>query len=146
MSVDYAAYSGKSNTGFHMKVNEDYILFNDEDFDGSLFACIADGSGSKDTLFRPAAIVSHQLQKSLIRLYRERKDLVESNLRFFMEEAFQTANDVLIGFKLGDEAERLQDCHHLHFPASFLIRMENLLLLMSETQGSTLSEMQKYCK
>ena len=32
MAVDYVSYSGKSNVGFNMKTNEDYILFNESDF------------------------------------------------------------------------------------------------------------------
>lgn len=51
MAVDYVSYSGKSNVGFNMKTNEDYILFNESDFGDCLFTSIADGSGAKMALF-----------------------------------------------------------------------------------------------
>ena len=107
MAVDYVSYSGRSNVGFNMKVNEDYILINEDEFGDNLFACIADGSGSKEGVFRPSAIASNQVKKILSRLYNKDEALCKDNLRLFMEEAFLSANDVLIGFKLGDEAERL---------------------------------------
>ena len=102
MAVDYVSYSGRSNVGFNMKVNEDYILINEDEFGDNLFACIADGSGSKEGVFRPSAIASNQVKKILSRLYNKDEALCKDNLRLFMEEAFLSANDVLIGFKLGD--------------------------------------------
>lgn len=94
--------------GFKTKIQEDYILFNDHDFgDDILFACIADGSGSKDSMFRPGAIVSHQVEKSLKRIYKKDKELFTTHSKIFLEEAFQSANNTLIGFKLGDETERI---------------------------------------
>ena len=107
MAIDYLFYSGKSNVGFNMKENEDYILFNENEFDDNLFVSIADGSGSKGETFRPGSIASHQVEKVLARIYKKNNDLFKKNLRLFMEEAFLSANDVLIGFKLGDEAERM---------------------------------------
>lgn len=104
---DYISYSGRSNTGFKMQVNEDYILYNRDDFGGALLSCIADGSGSKDGAFRPGAIVCHQIEKVLKRFYQKKEELFKDNLRFIMEEAAMSANDVLIGFKLGDESERM---------------------------------------
>lgn len=107
MAMDYAFYSGKSNVGFNMKVNEDYILFDEHSFGDNLFCCIADGAGSKEDNFRPSAIASNQVQKVLARLYKKNPELFIDNVRLFMEESFLSANDVLIGFKLGDEASRL---------------------------------------
>ena len=107
MAVDYLFYSGKSNVGFNMNINEDYIHLNEEDFGDSLFAIIADGSGSKGENFRPGNIAGQQVEKMLARIYKKNPDLLKNNMRLFMEEAFLTANDVLIGFKLGNEADRL---------------------------------------
>lgn len=107
MAFEYVSYSGKSNVGFNMKVNEDYILFNKDDFGDNLFVCIADGSGSKEEVFRPGTIAVHQVDKVLSRIYKKDEKLFLNNIRLFMEEAFFSANDVLIGFKLGDEADRL---------------------------------------
>ena len=104
---DYVSYSGKSNVGFNMKENEDYILFNRDDFDDNLFVCIADGSGSKGEMFRPGTIAANQINKTLVRLYKKDRELFLKNIRLFMEEAFLSANDVLIVFKLGDEADRI---------------------------------------
>lgn len=90
-----------------MKVNEDYILFNENDFGPNiLFASIADGSGSKESMFRPAALASHQTETFLKRFYKKDRDLFLKNTRLLMEEAFMVANDVLIGFKVGDESDR----------------------------------------
>ena len=71
MAMDYAFYSEKSNVGFNMKVNEDYILFDEHSFGDNLFCCIADGAGSKEDNFRPSAIASNQVQKVLARLYKK---------------------------------------------------------------------------
>ena len=90
-----------------MKVNEDYILFNENDFDDNLYVCIADGSGSKESTFRPSSIASHQTETFLKRIYQKNKSLLMEQVRFFMEEAFLSANDALIAFKLGDEQGRL---------------------------------------
>lgn len=106
--VPFVSYSGKSNVGFHMKVNEDYIYFNDTGFgEDNLFCSIADGSGSKESMFRPASIATHQVEKFLERIYKRDPDVIKDHIRILMEEAFLVANDVLISFKLGDEAERL---------------------------------------
>lgn len=102
MAIKYVAYCGKSNVGYQMKVNEDYILFNEFD-DDMLFASIADGSGSRDNLFLPSSIVSHQVESNLKRFYQKDKELLLHNARLFMEEAFLSANDTLIGFKIGNE-------------------------------------------
>ena len=107
MAVDYLSYSGKSNVGFNMKVNEDYILFNETDFSDNLFVCIADGSGSKENNFRPSSIASHQAETFLKRIYKNNQELLLDHIRFFMEESFYSANDALIAFKLGDEQGRL---------------------------------------
>ena len=107
MSVDFAAYSGLSNTGHNMTVNEDYIYFNDMDFDGeAMFMAIADGSGSKNTMFGPASIAVHQVEKTLTRFYKKDRDLFFDKTKLLMEESFYAANDTLIGFKLGNEEER----------------------------------------
>lgn len=107
MAINFATYSGKSNTGFHQKTNEDYILFNEKDFgDDILFAAIADGSGSKESMFRPASIACHQTETMLKRIYKKNEDLFLKHTKLFMEEAFMSANNILIGFKLGDEEQR----------------------------------------
>ena len=107
MAADFVEYSGKSNTGFRMKTNEDYILFNDTEFgDDFLFACIADGAGSQSSLFRPASIAAEQIEQMLKRIYKEDPALFSRYLKLFMREAFYTANNILIGFKLGDEESR----------------------------------------
>lgn len=102
MAISFVAYCGKSNVGYQMQTNEDYILFNEFD-DEMLFSSIADGSGTKDNLFNPSSIVSHQIENNLKRFYKKNKELFLSNTRLFMEEAFLAANDTLIGFKLGNE-------------------------------------------
>ena len=107
MAVDYVSYSGKSNVGFNMKTNEDYILFNESDFGDCLFTSIADGSGAKNGTFRPSSIAVHQTETFLKRLYNKNTQLLLDNSKLFMEQAFLSANDVLIGFKLGDEEGRL---------------------------------------
>lgn len=71
MAVDYVSYSGKSNVGFNMKTNEDYILFNESDFGDCLFTSIADGSGAKNGTFRPSSIAVHQTETFLKRLYNK---------------------------------------------------------------------------
>lgn len=107
MAVNFAFFSGLSNVGYKMKTNEDYILFNDNDFgDQCLFASVADGSGSKDTMFRPASIVSHEVEGMLSRFYQKDPDLFTGHTKLLMEEAFLAANNTLIGFKLGNEEER----------------------------------------
>ena len=107
MAVDFVAFSGRSNVGRHMTVNEDYILFNDTAFgDDILFTSVADGSGSKDSLFNPAAVAVHQSEKMLSRLYKKNTDLFRKHIRLFLEESFYSANDTLIGFKLGNESDR----------------------------------------
>ena len=107
MAVDFAAFSGLSNVGFKMKNNEDYILINQDDFGGEyLFASVADGSGSKESMFRPASIVSNEVEEMLKRFYKKDPDLFRTHSRLLLEEAFLSANNTLIGFKLGNEEER----------------------------------------
>ena len=107
MAVDYVSYSGKSYVGFNMNTNEDYFLFNESDFGDCLFTSIADGSGAKNGTFRPSSIAVHQTETFLKRLYNKNTQLLLDNSKLFMEQAFLSANDVLIGFKLGDEEGRL---------------------------------------
>ena len=104
---DFISYSCLSNTGVRKKTNEDFILVNADGFGGEmLLCCVADGAGAEKSLFRPASIAATQVEKSLVRAYRKDPDLLRENLRFFMEESFQTANDVVAAFKLGDEETR----------------------------------------
>ena len=105
MAIEYAAYSGKSNIGLERTVNEDNIMINEFD-DEMLFAAIADGSGTQGEMFNPASIASTQVSKMLQRLYMKDKELFKANARMFIEEAFLSANNILIGFKLGDEKKR----------------------------------------
>ena len=88
MAVDYVSYSGKSNVGFNMKTNEDYILFNESDFGDCLFTSIADGSGAKNGTFRPSSIAVHQTETFLKRLYNKNTQLLLDNSKLFMEQAF----------------------------------------------------------
>lgn len=108
MEKDFVAYSGMSNVGYRANVNEDYILFDDRSFgDDMILVSIADGSGSKESLFRPSAIASNQIQKYMARIYEKDKDLLLNNTRLFLEESVLSANDVLCGFKLGNEEGRI---------------------------------------
>lgn len=102
MAIRFAGYSGKSDIGFRQKKNEDYIAFQELGND-TLFAAIADGSGSKGSLFQPASIVTNQIANMLQRIYNKKKEFLLENARFFLEEAMLSANDALIAFKLGDE-------------------------------------------
>lgn len=107
MAVDFAAFSGLSNVGFKMKTNEDYILMNQDDYGGEyLLACVADGSGSKESMFRPASIVVGEVDGMLKRFYKKDPELFRTHARILLEEAFLSANNTLIGFKLGNEEER----------------------------------------
>lgn len=107
MAVDFVSYSGLSNTGFKKTRQEDFILINDTAFgDDILFASVADGAGSKESTFDPASIVSLQVENNLSRIYSKNKDLLLANSKFFIEEAFLSANNTLVGFKLGDESAR----------------------------------------
>lgn len=109
MNNNYAVFSGVSNVGNKMKVNEDYISFDDNNFgEDIIYFSIADGAGSKESNFRPGAIVSNQTLKYLARFFQKDKTLFENNIRTLMEEAVLSANDVLCGFKLGDEESRMQ--------------------------------------
>lgn len=108
MENDFISFSGQSNVGPRQTVNEDYILFDDHSFgEDAAFFSVADGAGSKESLFRPAAIVSNQILKYLVRFYQKDRDLALSKTRLLIEEAALSANDVLCSFKLGDEASRL---------------------------------------
>lgn len=118
--VDYVTYCGKSNVGYGMDINEDYILFNDKNFDDNLLVVIADGAGSKGDTFRPSAIAVHQVETFLKRAYKHDPDLFMEYTTFFLEESFYSANDVLIGFKLGDEQNRLQ--YATSMTAAFITR------------------------
>ena len=84
MAVDYVSYSGKSNVGFNMKTNEDYILFNESDFGDCLFTSIADGSGAKNGTFRPSSIAVHQTETFLKRLYNKNTQLLLDNSKLFI--------------------------------------------------------------
>ena len=50
MALDYAFYSEKSNVGFNMKVNEDYILFDEHSFGDNLFAVLLMVQAPKKTI------------------------------------------------------------------------------------------------
>ena len=129
MAVDYVSYSGKSNVGFNMKTNEDYILFNESDFGDCLFTSIADGSGAKNGTFRPSSIAVHQTETFLKRLYNKNTQLLLDNSKLFMEQAFLSANDVLIGFKLG----------HAGNTRLYIIRDQKVLQLTKDhTEGQKL--------
>lgn len=106
MAIDFAAFSGLSDVG-GKNVNEDYIFVDDSGFDGEyLFACVADGSGSEKTTFRPASIVSSEVDGAMRRLFEKNREMFGKYARILMEEAFMSANNTLIGFKLGNEEER----------------------------------------
>lgn len=104
MAEMFAGYSGASNTGYKQTINEDFISITELDSD-TLLAMVADGNGGKNTLFQPAAIVCNQIVNAVKRLYKKDKKIFLKNARTFMEEILLSANDVLIAFKLGNEAE-----------------------------------------
>ncbi len=109
MENNYIAFSGVSNVGNKMKINEDYISFDDNQFgDDIVYFSIADGSGSKESMFRPAAIVSNQALKYMARFFKKDEKLFKGNIRTLMEESVLSANDVLCGFKLGAEESRME--------------------------------------
>ena len=107
MPINFAFYSGKSNTGYRQRKNEDYIAIY-ELGDDILFALIADGSGSGDeAMFQPASIVVNKVGTIIKRIYNKKKDLLMKFPKFFLEEAILEANDALIAFKLGDEIRNM---------------------------------------
>lgn len=107
MPVNFAYYSGKSNTGFRQTKNEDYIAFH-ELGDDLLFALIADGSGSGEgAMFQPASIVVNKVGTIIKRIYNKQKGLLLKYPKFFLEETILEANDALIAFKLGDEIRNM---------------------------------------
>lgn len=106
---DNIIYAGRSNVGFKQKVNEDFIVCNDKSFGDDLFFIgVADGSGAKDSLFRPASVAISQVENILKRFYKENKSLLVNNIRLFLKQAVYVANDVLVAFKIGDEEDRMQ--------------------------------------
>ena len=102
MSVNFINYSGKSNVGKGLSVNEDFIMITEFD-DDMLFASVADGAGGANETFMPASIVTNQAMRFLRRIYNKDQDLFKENTRLFIEEAFLSANNILVGFKLGNE-------------------------------------------
>lgn len=107
MPINFAYYSGKSNSGYRQRKNEDYIAFH-ELGDDLLLALIADGSGSGDeAMFQPASIVVNKIGTIVKRIVSKRKELLLKNSKFFLEEAVLEANDALIAFKIGDETNNM---------------------------------------
>ena len=98
---NYVLYSGRSNSGIQSNKNEDYIVF--REYDDILFSAIADGSGSKDSDANPAAIAAMQTADIIGRICKKDKGLLLSNAKLLMEEAMLSANNILIGYKLGNE-------------------------------------------
>ena len=98
---NYVLYSGRSNSGIQSNKNEDYIVF--REYDDILFSAIADGSGSKDSDANPAAIAAMQTADIIGRICKKDKGLLLSNAKLLMEEAILAANNILIGYKLGNE-------------------------------------------
>lgn len=108
MKNHFVSFSGQSNVGFKQTVNEDYIYYDEDRFgEDAIFFAVADGAGSRESLFRPASIACNQVDKSLSRFYKNNRELTLKETRLILEEAVQSANDVLCGFKLGDEESRL---------------------------------------
>lgn len=107
MPINFAYYSGKSNTGYRQTKNEDYISFY-ELGDEALFSLVADGSGSgRESSFQPASIVVNKIGTIIKRIYKKKKALLLKYPKFFLEEAVLEANDALIAFKVGDEANNM---------------------------------------
>ena len=76
MPIDFAYYSGKSNTGYRQTKNEDYISFY-ELGNEAIFALVADGSGSgRESSFQPASIVVNKIGTTIKRIFGKKKNLL----------------------------------------------------------------------
>lgn len=107
MPIDFAYYSGKSNTGYRQTKNEDYISFY-ELGNEAIFALVADGSGSgRESSFQPASIVVNKIGTTIKRIFGKKKNLLLKYPKFFLEETTLEANDTLIAFKIGDEVNNM---------------------------------------
>ena len=107
IQIDFAAFAGKSSIGYGMDINEDYIFIDDQSYGGkALLACIADGSGSRNSTFNPAIIVSNHIRENFQWLWKSHKEIVTEHAPEMIESYYRTANDVLVAFKLGDEQNR----------------------------------------
>ena len=102
MAIGFAFYAGKSESGKGLKKNEDYITFTELGQD-ALLATVADGAGSQDAMFQPAAVVANHVSTVIRRIFEENGDLLFQNMGLFLKLACMSANDNLIAFKVGDE-------------------------------------------
>ena len=102
MASQFAAYAGRADIGTQQKKNEDYISFTELGED-ALLAVVSDGSGSGDTMFQPATVVSNHISTVIRRIYDANKELLFRNSGLFLSQACMTANDTLIGVKIGNE-------------------------------------------
>lgn len=98
----FAVFAGLSDIGEGMKKNEDYLSCTELGED-ALLAIVADGAGSGEAKFQPAAITANHVNKVIRRIYEKDRDILFSHMPLFLEQACQTANDALIAFKIGDE-------------------------------------------
>ena len=95
-------YGGSTNIGCRRDVNEDFIGAWELGED-VLLAIIADGAGSKTSSLQPAAIAGSRIREVIERVYRKNQDLFFEGIETFLEESFQTANQILGAFKMGNE-------------------------------------------
>ncbi len=98
----FASFAGLSDTGEGRKKNEDYLSCTELGQEAVL-AIVADGAGSGQARFQPAAIVANHVTGVIRRIYERDRDTLFSHMPLFLEQACQTANDALIAFKIGDE-------------------------------------------
>ena len=95
MAIGFAFYAGKSESGKGLKKNEDYITFTELGQD-ALLAIIADGAGSQDAMFQPAAVAANHVSTVIRRIFEENGDLLFQNMALFLKLACMSANDNLI--------------------------------------------------
>lgn len=101
MSMVYAV-GGASDIGFDREKQEDYFTFCDLG-DYTTCAVIGDGTGSADQNPQPAAIAANHIIDEIKRAYDKSRAVFLKNPRYFLEMAFQNADEILKAFKLGSE-------------------------------------------
>ena len=98
----FAGYAGLTKSARGEETCQDYILFTELDED-TLIAIIADGSGRRDAPYQAAAVIAHRIVSILRRFYFKDKDLFVANMKLMAEQAILASNDILTGFKMGNE-------------------------------------------
>lgn len=96
-------YFGITDVGYGRTNNEDYLLIKELDKD-TLIAIIADGAGSHNEEFQPAALVSNEIFQYIKKIYEDKGiEYLLSNIKHELSISFYVANRCLGMFKLANE-------------------------------------------